>query len=175
MAMTEKKPEQAPKTKYKLKFYLYEAIGVSIIALIPVLAIIGVFGTNIETSTTSSENIEVEVKYPTKFRYKTISPFNITVKNKSDSAESVKVYIEEAYLSNFSNIRFTPEPLEIVNRYYVFDLGTLQAEDSKIISGELQAERYGKFNTVLIVETTETETNNTKDSLEILLQTWSIP
>jgi len=162
-------PPKPPEVHHKVSFYLYQIIGVLIIFLIPILALSGVFGATRDKAEASSEVFSIEVEYPTKFRYKTIDPLSIKIRNTSNSAQSLTVTIEEEYLSHFTNVKFSPQEKEITNGKYIFDLGTLQAGESKTISGEIQSEEYGSFKGLIEASSTAEE------NLQVEVKTISFP
>ncbi len=126
-------------------FYQYQVIGMLIIVLIPVLALAGVFGTRTGSVDVASETLALTVKYPEIFRYKTVEPFMITAENISEQPQEVVVTIDVAYLSQFSNVQFTPEPDKITDEEYIFRLGTLETGGEALIAGEIESEQYGQL------------------------------
>lgn len=115
------------------------------IFLITFFALFGVFGTTQATTAKSSDNIMIEVEYPVKFRYKTISPFEIKIENVSSEPHTVTVTVNTSYLSQFSNASFVPPPQSITDEVYTFELGTIDPGAVSIISGEIQSENYGRI------------------------------
>lgn len=163
------KPPQPPKVDHKVKFYTYQIIGGVIIALIPLLALFGVFGSLQGKEKASSDSLSIEVTYPKRFRYKTIDPFDITVRNNSQDLRSAVILIDKKYLSKFSNVTFTPSPERITDTEYVFDLGVIQPGNTRVISGKVQSERYGRFTGTIRARTSATTV------AEITVQTISFP
>lgn len=142
-----KKPEppKPPKIKHNVSFYPHQVVGMIVIIIIPLLALLGMFGTTQGKESASSEALSLEIEYPERFRYKTIDPLEISVENISNETQIVTVTLDKKYISKFSNVTFSPEAEEITETEYVFELGELQPGEKRIISGEIQSEKFGKF------------------------------
>lgn len=145
MSRTPPQPPQPPSTKSPWRFYTYQLVGMGCIFLFLALALFGLFDATQEKAHADTAQASLEVTYPTRLRYKTIDPFEIKVRNTSDAARSFTVQVDGKYLSNFSNVMFTPQPEEIQNSVYVFTLSDLPPGETVTISGELQSENYGTF------------------------------
>lgn len=134
---------EAPDIEKKWRFKWVQKVGVPFLLLIPLLALLGVFGPNIETVTERGEVLSLEVSYPTRFRYKTIAPVHIRVTNiAAQTAPTVTVRLERNYLSAFSNVAFQPSVASISDEAYYVQLTDLQAGESRIVDLEMQAENY---------------------------------
>lgn len=138
-------PPKPPKTKHQITFYPYQVFGMIVIVLIPILALCGLFGTTSSIKSTASEALSLEVEYPSKFRYKTIEPIEIVIENISAESQDVSVSINKNYVSQFSNVQFSPSPDLISESNYQFDLGSVSPGETRTVAGEIQSEKYGKF------------------------------
>lgn len=149
--MTSKKPEppQPPNTKHKISFYRHQIIGMAVIILIPVLALFGLFGETRGKIKASSDDFSIEVEYPERFRYKTIQALDITVENTSEVSQIATVTIDKDYISRFSNVTFSPQPKNVTDKAYIFEVGPISPRDKEVIAGEVQAEQYGRFEGVV--------------------------
>lgn len=136
-------PPKAPDVRRRATFHLVQAIGVPLLALIPLLALFQVFGTTQGEARASDGPLTVEVTHPGRFRYKTILPLEVTVRNTGDTALSgVTVFLETDYVEHFSTVTFTPSPQRVSDEAYVIDLGEIPPGESRVVDGMVQAERY---------------------------------
>lgn len=138
-------PPKPPEIKHKIAFYPHQVIGMIVVIVIPLLALFGMFGTTQGKESASSETLSFEIEYPERFRYKTIDPLKVSVENISNKAQTVTIALDKGYLSKFSNVTFSPEPQEITHSEYVFELGEVRPGEKRVISGEIQSERFGRF------------------------------
>ena len=136
-------PPQPPQAGRRLRFHATQLIGVPLIAIIPILALLHVFGTTHETEIASDDPLLVEVRYPTRFRYKTIDPLDVTVRNTGSAPlRGVSVRIDKGYVEAFSTVSFTPSPQRVTSDAFVFDLGDIPPGEARVVDGLVQAERY---------------------------------
>lgn len=134
---------QPPEINKQLTFRVAQKIGIPLLFLIPLLAIFGVFGTSKATVRDQGQTLALETTYPTKLRFKTIAPLVVRVTNlTAQTVPTVTVAFDQEYLSAFSNVAFQPAVDEITEEaYYVF-LSDVKANETRLISIELQAEQY---------------------------------
>lgn len=152
MPDTTQQPPQPPEFTGKARFYTYQIVGMAVIVLIPILALATVFGTTQARATVSAGELEVEVTYPSKIRYKTIHPLEVTVTNSGTSEQDVTLYFDTGYLNKFSNVTVFPEPEYVNEQEYAIELDEVAPGEARIISLEVQAERYGSFSGTVRVE-----------------------
>ena len=134
---------QPPSIQRLLLFKKTQLIGVPLIILIPVLALLGVFGESFETTRQTGDTFAVEITYPARFRYKMIDTMMVTVENVSAQAvPTVTVAFDAAYISQFSTVSFTPSVSEIAGDAYYVQLKQVEAGEVRRVVVTLQAERY---------------------------------
>ena len=80
-------PPQPPEIRRRIAFHRTQLIGVPLLAIIPVLALFGVFGTTTGEARAESAELQMQVRYPTRFRYKVINSLTVEVRM-SDSLTS---------------------------------------------------------------------------------------
>jgi hypothetical protein len=86
-------------------------VGLPILALIPLLAMFGVFGERMATITTATPSLGVRVSYPDRLRYRQSERLEVAVTNRSARAlDSVRVSLDTAYLARFQSVRVAPAP-----------------------------------------------------------------
>lgn len=136
-------PPEPPQVGRRMRVYLMQAIGVPLLALIPILALFNVFGSTRGHVEAREGALAVEATYPTRFRLKMIDPLTITLRNASEAAlAGATVRVDAAYLAHFSSVSFTPAPDRVTGEAYVFDLGDLEPGQAVEIRGQVQAEDY---------------------------------
>lgn len=136
-------PPQAPEVERRLHVHPLQLFGVPVILMVPLLALLGVFGETTSVTSASSPSITMEVEYPTRFRYKTIDTIDITVHNVSGTEVELQVRVPKSYLDAFSNVAVTPQPTRVTSEHYIVELGGVQPDATRVVSIEVQAERYG--------------------------------
>jgi len=127
----------------KVQLYPYQLIGLPLLFLLPVLALLGVFGERSDRVSAANEAVRLQVEYPTRYRYKMIEPLTIEVANlTSQSPVTITVAISRTYVEQFSTVTFTPQPSEITPENYVVEVANVPAGATRYVDMELQAERY---------------------------------
>lgn len=143
-------PPQPPQVARKLQFHILQLVGVPLMMLIPVLAIFGAFGETVHEVTESSQNLEMHVTFPTRFRYKMIDSVTVSIRNTSDQPiTSVHITFDRAYIESFSTVTFTPSVKHVTEEVYVVELTDLQPGQVQIVSLSIQAEKYGNHQGVI--------------------------
>jgi hypothetical protein len=140
--MADPRPPQPPPVDRRFVLSRH-AIGASLLAILPVLALLGLFGESQATRTEGDDAALVTVEFPERFRYKQLQWVEIRVENTSSEAiPLVVVTVDSGYLDRFSEVAFVPEPTEVTRDVYRFEIRDLATGDSRVISSGLQAERY---------------------------------
>ena len=117
----------------------YQIIGLVLLGMIPVLALAGVFGDRWDSRNEVSGSLDVSLRYPTAFRYKTINSFAVHVTNRGTTAlDTVTIALDTMYANGFSTVTAVPPftgPFEV-------DLVDLPPGQTKLVRIEIQGERY---------------------------------
>lgn len=101
---------QAPPRKPKLKMWHYQWIGIPIIILIPVMALLGVFGEQTTKVQLSGEGLEASLEYPQKLRFGQDEFIRLEVSNTTSRAlTNVTISFDKSYIEKFAEKSFTPE------------------------------------------------------------------
>lgn len=120
-------------------------MGIALLIVIPVLALLGIFGPGTYTITETVPGLEMQVEYPSRFRYKTISSLEVSLKNTSDhSLPLLTVAFDHTYISRFSEVQFTPSPESVTGTDYRVRVDNILPGEVRRVSVSLQAERYGR-------------------------------
>lgn|SRR5688572_29232234 len=163
-------PPQPPPIERKLKLYLTQIIGIPLLILVPVLALLGMFGETEDKVTTSNPQLEMQVDYPTRFRYKMLDSVIVSLSNTSaQPISAVEVGFERSYVEGFSTVTFTPAAHEITDSAYFVEVADLQPGETRIISVDIQAEKYGRHQGAI------TATAENAEALRVLIETFTFP
>ena len=136
-------PPQPPQMERKIQLYPYQWIGVPLLFLLPVLALVGLFGERLTAVSAANEAVRLQVEYPARSRYRINEPLIIEVTNLTGQGPiTMTVTISRAYIEQFSSVTFTPQPNEITPEAYVVEVVNVPAGGARYVSVELQAERY---------------------------------
>lgn len=133
------RPPAAPDLPARVRLRWLQTIGIPFLGLLPALALIGVFDESPSQTSVSSRTLHVTARYPTRLRYKTSDTVELRVQNTSNHAlPSVLVKFDEDYVTQFSNVTFTPEP----QRAYELELADVKPGETRLISMEIEAKEY---------------------------------
>lgn len=158
-------PPAPPQTRRRIAFTGKQRIGIPILALIPVLALLGVFGERSTTADARSASLAVSVQYPVRFRYRQTEALQIVVRNISPRViDTIEVSIDTAYLTRFTGVHLTPEP----KAAFTVQLTGVKPGEQCLVASELQGERYGRHHGRIIVSTPN-------DSIVVSLRTLVFP
>lgn len=134
-------PLQAPDAPRHVLLHGYQWVGIPLLFLVPVLALVGVFGETSEHVEAVGGGLRLEVAYADRYRYKQINPVEAWVENRSGARlDTVVVAFDEAYARQFSTLMFIPSPVEP----FEVELYDLAPGERRLVWAELQAERYGR-------------------------------
>lgn len=134
---------QPPEIEKQWIFATLQKVGMPLLLLIPLLALLGLFGKSSATATETGNTFSVEITYPSRNRYKVRNPLTVRIENRSDqTVPTATVSFDQDYISQFSNVSFTPEPGEVTEDAYYVQLDDLQPGEVRLIAVDMQAERY---------------------------------
>ena len=132
-------PPAAPDTRRAVALYTFQWITIPLLAVLPLLALSGVFGERWRTERAAVGSIEVTVHYPTAFRYKMINTLTATLTNRSGSVlDTVTVSLDSAYANRFSTVTAIP-PFTAAHEV---DVVAMAPGESRLVRIEMQAEQY---------------------------------
>lgn len=164
------RPAQPPSVDRKLEFHLLQLIGIPLMLLIPILALFGVFGETVDEATESSRELEMHVRFPTRFRYKMIDTITVSVRNASNQPiTSVHITFDRAYIESFSTVTFIPSVKQVTETVYIVELTDLRPGEVQVVSLSVQAEKYGNHQGVITVKP------DGEDGLQARLTTLTFP
>lgn len=147
-----KQPPQPPEIEKKALFHREQWIGIPLLMLLPLLALFGVFGESRSEAEESNEVLAVHVEYPTRNRYALSDSLEVEIENRSAQEPiSVTVKISEAYISNFTGVTFEPSVEQISDGFYEVEAQAVEAGETRLVSVELKAWKYGRHEGQVIV------------------------
>lgn len=133
-------PPSPPTIKPKLKMRMVELIGIAMFAMLPLLAVLGVFGPATTVRNAASGSLSVEARFPTKLRFEMKDRLDLYVRNTGPNLlNQVTVRFDSRYLHAFSAVSFSPEATQA----YEVELEKLLPGETRLISLELTADGYG--------------------------------
>jgi hypothetical protein len=151
----------------RFKLHAAQWVGIPLIFVVPILALLGVFGESREVVVGQSDELGITVEYPTRYRYKQIDRVQVLVENESNMAlDTVVVAFDPAYVSRFSTLMFIPsarEPFDV-------ELLDVRAGETRRVWAELQGEAYG-----LHRGTIEAYTPGSRDTASVFVSTIIFP
>lgn len=118
-------------------------MGVALLLAVPTLAVLDVFGPNSHTVAETMPGLVMQVKYPTRFRYKTLNTLDIALKNTSNRPLApVTVAFDRDYISFFSEVQFTPSAESVTATDYRVKINDIPPGQVRRVSVSLQADHY---------------------------------
>ena len=137
-------PPEPPEIARRIQFYRNQKIGLPLIALIPALAVLGVFDSSMTTAGASAEGIQLVVHYPRKVRDRSESPMVITVSNTSaEKQEKVRVEVSRDYIHHFSKVVAEPNFDTIQRNAYVVELLGMAPGEERSVTIDLESKTPG--------------------------------
>lgn len=135
----------APEFERRVRFKRAQVLGVLALAIVPFVGALGVLGPTVGATSDVSEAIAVRVEYPAVQRFKMRMPLRMLVTNTGrEPVRLVEVVLEGEYVAAFSDVAFTLGPDRIENGDYVFVLSGVEPLQTRVITLEMQAQRYGR-------------------------------
>ena len=146
--VTDEGPPQPPATTRRFALTGKQKVGLPLMAAVPLLCLLGVFGETGARTTAISSLLEVAIRYPARFRYRQVQALEISVRNRSArTIDTVHVSLDTAYITRFSSVRIEPTP----QRAFVVDLVHVQPGESRLVDAELWGQAYGRHNGRIVV------------------------
>jgi hypothetical protein len=147
-AATRERPPQPPIMRRRLTPTRKQKIGLPLIAAIPILTLLGVFGERSAEIHVTSPRLAVDVRYPVRFRYRQAEALDVTVRNLAPTEiDTIHVSLDTAYLTRFSGVRIEPAPHDA----FVVDLLHVRPGESRLVSAELSGDDYGRHRARIVV------------------------
>lgn len=129
-----------PDIKPHLRMWRYQWIGIPLILIIPILAMLGVFGIEIEKLNISTSGVETSIEYPAKMRYGQEEFIRMEFKNVSgETIQDLAVSFDQDYIRKFDGIDFNPQ----LETNYIVKTGVIPPGETGTVNVKLKAGEYG--------------------------------
>jgi hypothetical protein len=136
-----KEPPQPPELLRRFRMHRHQMIGLPLLALLPILALFGVFDGSTEFASATAGALRTSVEYPSKIKYKDYNQLRIKVTNSGQQTlDTVSVSIDTTYLSRFLNVSITPNPADA----YKIELIDVVAGEKREVIVEYEGKDYGQ-------------------------------
>jgi hypothetical protein len=133
-------PPSAPHQISRLRLATGQRIGLSLMALVPLLALVGVFGERRESREAAHGSLVLRAEEPTRLRYRQRMTLDLSVANRGTAiVDDVRVRLDSSYLARFSNVSITPS----TGPDGAVSLGALAPGGSARLAVTLEGERSG--------------------------------
>jgi hypothetical protein len=111
-------PPGAPDAPRRVHLYAAQWIGLPFLAVLPVLAMVGVFGETTSRATATMSALEIDVEYPARIRTGQVARLEVVVRNVGPvPTEDVRVRFDPDWFEGAANLLITPaaeSPLEVL-------------------------------------------------------------
>lgn len=143
-------PPHAPDHDRRLQLNPVQLIGMPLLALLPVLAMVGLFGESWTSATATSASLGLVVQYPTRVRATLSKPITVVVENRAATVlDTVEVSFDSTLVGRFRAIGFVPEPRDA----YVVPLANVQPRERRRVHVEIEGDRIGRHRGRVVVRT----------------------
>jgi hypothetical protein len=116
-------------------------LGLGLLALVPLLSLLGVFGPARETAGATGDGLALSVSYPTRLRYFTFSSAQVTVQNVSGQAlPELTVEIDRSYLEAFGEVALSPVPETITAEVFEVTFDEVPPGEARVVLISLRAQ-----------------------------------
>lgn len=138
-----RQPPDAPEIERRVLLTRLQAVGLPVLALIPILALAGVFGLERNQRASQGGVLELEVKYPGRARFRSSGSLAIEVRNRLDRpVEGVTVLVDRSYVEAFEQVTFSPSSDELTETNYAIAIGRLEKGATRAVTADLRPRKY---------------------------------
>lgn len=139
-------PPEPPQVPTKIRIGVVQALGVPLLALLPVVALTGLLGEREEHArSVSTGGVSLQVDYPAVQRFRTLRELSITVRNEGDTTlPMTTLQIDRSYLGAFTRVETTPSVEEVTPTHHEVPLGALPPGEARRVVATLEGDKYGR-------------------------------
>lgn len=138
------RPPPAPAFARRLRFDLPELMGLPVLAMLPLLALFGVFDEQRASSKAEHGGLVLEVDYPGRLRFEQDAVLDLVVRNDRDQPQrGLRLAIDRRYLARFDNLRFEPPSGTLHSDHWELLLPPLAAREVRHVRIEVRAAAAG--------------------------------
>ena len=130
-----------PRVRHRFALSRFQLPGLIALALLPVLALVGVFGESHANAMARSGELTLSVRHPHRLRFEQITTMDIDVTNTGRTViDTLVVSIDPAYLGSFSGVAITPSASAV----FEVELPDVQPGTTRRVHVEMDAMRPGR-------------------------------
>jgi hypothetical protein len=146
------RPPEAPDIDRKLQFDKVQLIGIPILMLLPILALLGLFGESVDYHRAETPEVVLHVEYPSRYRHGRTNPLRITVANLSPQpVADLTVAVSRDYIDRFSEVKFLPELTTADETAFLLQFDNVPAGAERRVVVELRAWEHGRHRATVTV------------------------
>ena len=136
------RPPEPPQVPARVRIGSVQAVGVPLLALLPVVALTGLLGEREgHAGSVSAGGVSLRADYPTVLRFRTLHELRITVSNEgSTPLPSASLQIDHSYLRAFTRVQTTPAVEVVTPQHHEVNLGPLAPGESRRVVATLEAD-----------------------------------
>jgi hypothetical protein len=150
---SEMRPPQPTEFKRKFQLYPYQYILMPLIFLIPILALLGVFGETTTTQDQANRDLAMRITYNSRSRHRLSTVIKVYITNQTDAPLSnLNARFDRGYMDGFEWVSFLPTVTEVTDDAYIITLETIPAGETHAITVDLKAKHIGLFAGLVTVE-----------------------
>lgn len=129
----------APTDTPSVRLTRKQKLGLPLLALVPLLALFGVFGDSQKTIVIASPSLGITINYPERMRYRQSERLDISVVNRgSHVLDTVLLSVDTSYLSRFIDVRGNSSP----TKDFSVPLLAMRPGEARLVTIELTGDRY---------------------------------
>lgn len=150
---TEQELPRPPSVPRHIRFRVPQVVGLVLVSILPVLAVARLLDPRPRVAHASAGPVQLAVSAPARLRYRMTDWLQVDVRNPSSRPlESVTVELEAKFVEGFAQASFSPDVSRVDDQRYSVDVGSMEPGESRRVSVQLQAEKYGtRSGTVAVV------------------------
>jgi hypothetical protein len=162
-------PPQPPPFDRRIQIPTLQKLGISFLLLLPVLALLGVFGDAVSSQRAANEQLVLEVTAPERTRYNLFTQVNVEVTNLAAQPVTLTVEFDHSYIDKFSGHVFLPEVQNVTPDAYQVEVPNVPPGERRIITVGMRAEHSWRHMGLVTV------TPEAGSPVSIPLRTWVFP
>lgn len=141
-------PPEPPPFDRRIQLNWPQKFGVPFLALIPLLAMAGVFGERWATQDRANAQVSATVRYPDRLRAKLTRPMTVSIENRGTTAlDTVEVAFDSTYVDRFVDVNIIPQARDA----YVVPITDVRPGETRRVHLEFIADKVGRHTGRVVV------------------------
>lgn len=138
--MKDDEPPSPPRIPPKVHLHRSEKLGMPFLFILPVLALMGVFGPKTDVAHGRSGAIEWSAEFPARLRFENADRLIVRIQNRGQvPLPETRLTFDPTYLHAFAAVTFDPAP----DTPYSIAIRNVEPGESRLVSVQLTADEYG--------------------------------